>query len=564
MIWVKPFIFFSVCRWSLWFFSLNRALLLRLPLWFTRGFGLFEVLFLFDSVSLLFSSILLTIVRVIYYFSKSYMDGDLLQERFNWVLLTFILSMLVLILSSNLFFLLLGWDGLGITRFILICFYPASSSWRARLKTVLINRLGDRLLIVSLLAFCLRGGLNLFLLNKIMGKGGWLILILALITKRAQFPFRAWLPAAMAAPTPVSALVHSSTLVTAGIYVLVRIAPIMSKTRFILLGYIGLWTLLIASFAACLERDIKKIIAFSTLRQLGLMVFALRQGFINLCLLHLVRHAIFKANMFMCAGYYLMGNRHAQDLRGITIMKSRGIIDLSLLVCVLNLKGIAYLTGFFSKDNILEGRLGVWNGLIWLLFISSLLFTTVYSFRVFSLLFNFNRRKSYALKRRGINRYKLVPVFLALFSLVLGWSLSTNFFLCSKACRRLKGFIPVLFILGLIPFLFAYFPSYQKHSFIKRIGGLDFFNGIGIIKYMRKAGLFTYETADKGLFSFMIKKKYTQVIQLGRNIWKNLGASLLFRILCLSVTLFFLWLSLFNINQSWKLVVGFSTRKSLV
>jgi NADH-ubiquinone oxidoreductase chain 5 len=158
----------------------------------------------------------------------------------------------------------------------------------------------------------------------------------------------------MAAPTPVSALVHSSTLVTAGIYLIIRFYYLLEKWVFLGIRCFSLFTVFIARLAACSEMDMKKVIAFSTLRQLGVMGVSLRMGLVKLCLFHLMIHAIFKANMFICAGYFLMKKNHNQDLRLLKKLQRKNILDITLLFSLLKLKGVCYLAGFYSKDRIFD------------------------------------------------------------------------------------------------------------------------------------------------------------------------------------------------------------------
>ena len=200
------------------------------------------------------------------------------------------------------------------------------------------------------------------MLDKIQVKFFGFVLCLGLVTKSAQFPFCSWLPAAMAAPTPVSALVHSSTLVTAGIYLLFRLKKMFSWEIKLTLGIIGLYTLLVARFSACFEWDLKKIIAFSTLSQLGLMCVSLSLGLSLLAFFHLLTHAVFKALLFIRAGFFIGQLSHFQDLR--TLGKTKGfnpLVDFSLVLSILALRGFPFLAGFFSKDIILESNVFVFN-----------------------------------------------------------------------------------------------------------------------------------------------------------------------------------------------------------
>jgi len=203
------------------------------------------------------------------------------------------------------------------------------------------------------------------------------------MTKRAQYPFSSWLPAAMAAPTPVRALVHSSTLVTAGVYVLLRYNP--HEYEWLLVA--GSVTMLMAGLCACAEMDLKKIVALSTLSQLGVIVVALGLCLKELCFFHLMTHALFKALLFLCVGVYIHNTFGGQDYRSFSAL-ARGARGGSALACLANLSllGFPFLAGFFSKDLILEGaynRGERYQGLVW--FLVGVGLTTAYSLKILGL-----------------------------------------------------------------------------------------------------------------------------------------------------------------------------------
>lgn len=281
------------------------------------------------------------------------------MKRFALLVVLFVVSINLLIYSSNLVVVLIGWDGLGLTSFLLVVYYQNSYSLGAGLITVLTNRIGDVGLILSVAL--LMGGGHWFTpcleMEPIVGR----FVLLGAITKRAQFPFSSWLPIAMAAPTPVSALVHSSTLVTAGVYLIIRFYRRVfrfSSLRNVLLGLRRL-TIVLAGFAAFVEVDFKKIIAYSTLRQLGVIIVALGLGSPVLAYFHLLSHAIFKALMFVCAGVYIHYHKHIQDLRVIGNLRQHlPIVQVGAVVSNLALSGFPFLSGFYSKDPIYELRVG--------------------------------------------------------------------------------------------------------------------------------------------------------------------------------------------------------------
>jgi len=288
------------------------------------------------------------------------MQREIFLKRFKILVLLFVVSMFLLILTPDLIFVLIGWDGLGLTRFLLIIFYLRKNSFMAGIKTYIINRLGDGFFLVGVGVLVLQGSWFLLKINYLVVFV--ILFLLGCFTKRAQFPFSSWLPDAMAAPTPVSALVHSRTLVTAGIFLLIRFFNCLSGVKFLILGCVGFWTMLIASFSACLEHDSKKIIAFSTLSQLGLMVVSLAIGFVDFAFFHLLTHALFKALLFIVRGYKIFKTNHFQDNRILKFsFYYKYFKNFVLQICILSLMGFPFLAGFFSKEKILDGSFWVWK-----------------------------------------------------------------------------------------------------------------------------------------------------------------------------------------------------------
>nr|QVT10948.1 NADH dehydrogenase subunit 5 [Cephonodes hylas] len=316
---------------------------------------------LLDWMSLLFMMFVLMISSVVIYYSKSYMSSELNLIRFIVLVLLFVMSMILLIISPNIISILLGWDGLGLVSYCLVIYYQNLKSYNAGMLTALSNRVGD-VLILMVISWMLNYGswnyiyyLN-FMKNDLIMEFISVMIIMAAMTKSAQIPFSSWLPAAMAAPTPVSALVHSSTLVTAGVYLLIRFNVLIMNTFFIkILLLLGMLTMFMAGISANYEFDLKKIIALSTLSQLGLMMSILSMGFSDLAFFHLLTHAMFKALLFMCAGVIIHMMNDIQDIRymgGISLYLP--LTSLCLNISNLALCGIPFLAGFYSKDLILE------------------------------------------------------------------------------------------------------------------------------------------------------------------------------------------------------------------
>nr|YP_009113913.1 NADH dehydrogenase subunit 5 [Vertigo pusilla]AGC52878.1 NADH dehydrogenase subunit 5 [Vertigo pusilla] len=319
------------------------------------GSSKITLMFIGDSISMSFSLVVMTISASVFWFAMEYMSGDEFKFRFGMILFMFVLSMNILIYSGSVFLLLVGWDGLGISSFALIIYYQSNTSLKAGYLTLLTNRIGDVLIICSIPFMIMSGNLYFFSVDHSFLIT--LLIVLAALTKSAQYPFSAWLPAAMAAPTPVSALVHSSTLVTAGVYLVIRLSLnlILEESVCQLLLFSGAITCILGGFSAIFENDIKKIIAFSTLSQLGLMMFCLGLGIPLLALLHLFTHAMFKALLFLSAGLILMSSFGTQDLRQLGSLLFRS----PLLVVIFNISslclvGAPFVSAFYSKHAIYE------------------------------------------------------------------------------------------------------------------------------------------------------------------------------------------------------------------
>nr|QLY89804.1 NADH dehydrogenase subunit 5 [Bdellocephala punctata] len=347
-----------------------------------------DMLFFFDFMGCSFLAVLSFIVSGVYFFSYYYMQVEVNNFRFFWVVFLFVLSMYVLIVSPNLLFFLLGWDGLGFTSFLLVAWFGCFSSRSASLKTYLINRFGDALFLLAIAFLLFQGHFNIFSMDFYVSWFIPLFLVLGSFTKSAQFPFSSWLPAAMAAPTPVSSLVHSSTLVTAGIYFLIRFSPILSSGIMLFVGVIGIFTMFFASLCAVLESDVKKIVAFSTLSQLGFMCFCVSVGLVSFSFFYLLIHACFKALMFISVGIFMLCGEHSQDIRNINgVWYFSPLVFLNLFVSVTSLSGFPFLSGFVLKDLIIYSLdCGIMNIFCSFLFTFSVIFTSLYSFRLFFLI----------------------------------------------------------------------------------------------------------------------------------------------------------------------------------
>nr|YP_011017950.1 NADH dehydrogenase subunit 5 [Anidiocerus bimaculatus]WQF69862.1 NADH dehydrogenase subunit 5 [Anidiocerus bimaculatus] len=382
----------------------------------------FCYILMLDWISLSFISVVLFISSMVIFYSMQYMGWMTYSSmRFLFLVLLFVLSMFLMIISPNLISILLGWDGLGLVSYCLVIYYSTMKSYLAGMITCLTNRLGDVGLLISICWMISYGSWHFMFYPSFYYQYIYLMLILSCFTKSAQMPFSCWLPAAMSAPTPVSALVHSSTLVTAGVYLLIRFYNYFSFNIYLL--FISLFTMILASISALFEFDLKKIIALSTLSQLGLMMTSLFMGLIDLSYFHLITHATFKSLLFLCSGIFIYYMNDSQDIRMMgCICLSLPLTTSCFNISNLSLCGIPFLSGFYSKDLIIE--LSLFNNLnlfVYLLFYISLGLTVGYSLRLFYYTMIFmNNYNTLCLLKDNFDYMKFSIFMLTIFSVIIG------------------------------------------------------------------------------------------------------------------------------------------------
>ena len=285
----------------------------------------FKLEFLFDWMRIYLGFTVVFISLMVWGYRFSYLSHDFRLIRFLIVLLTFISRIICLALASSWVSLFLGWEGLGFRRFFLVAYYNSWVASRGRFITAYINRVGDYSLLVCL-ALARGAGNRSILCNSSDSRsfllGLSLLMLISLSCKRAQFPFIAWLPAAIAAPTPVSALVHSSTLVAAGVYLGIRRFRVMTPLVLLMLGALSSWRSVLSSLRALFCIDGKKVIALSTLSQISIVGIVLSLGLPSLALFHLLTHAFVKSYLFVSLGLVLHSSNGAQDFRSLGVGRS--------------------------------------------------------------------------------------------------------------------------------------------------------------------------------------------------------------------------------------------------
>ncbi len=370
-----------------------------------------ELSMVFDRLSSVLTLVITGVGLLIHVYSTGYMKGDPGYAKFFAYLNLFVFAMLILVLSSNLLGMFVGWEGVGLCSYLLIGFwYERGGPAEAGQKAFVVNRVGDAcFLLGSFLLVGLFGSLDFADMTRgvqelLYDPAARSTLTLAALLlfggacgKSAQFPLFTWLPDAMAGPTPVSALIHAATMVTAGVYLVVRLSPLYAAVPSVLavIGCVGALTALIGASSALLQRDVKKVLAYSTVSQLGYMFLALGVGAWSSAIFHLVTHAFFKGLLFLGAGSVIHGMHDEQDMYKMGGLRRHMPRTWLTFVCgAAALSGLPLTSGFFSKDEILAHTLGG-GGLfvaLWLVGLFCAALTAFYTWRMVALVFHGRER----------------------------------------------------------------------------------------------------------------------------------------------------------------------------
>ncbi|BAN34790.1 proton-translocating NADH-quinone oxidoreductase, chain L [Sulfuricella denitrificans skB26] len=386
--------------------------------WLTTGDTRFEVGFLIDRLTTVMMLVVTFVSLMVHIYTIGYMHDDPGYQRFFSYISLFTFSMLMLVMANNFVQLFFGWEAVGLVSYLLIGFwYTRPTAIYANLKAFLVNRVGDFgfLLGIGLVlahfgtlqydAVFARAPEMMNATIELIPGSPWMLmtvicilLFIGAMGKSAQFPLHVWLPDSMEGPTPISALIHAATMVTAGIFMVARMSPLfeLSDTALSVVMVVGAITALFMGFLGVIQNDIKRVVAYSTLSQLGYMTVALGASAYSVAIFHLMTHAFFKALLFLAAGSVIMGMHHDQDIRNMGgLRKYMPITWITALIGSLALIGTPFLSGFYSKDSIIEA-VGLshlpGSGFAYFAVVAGVFVTAFYSFRMYFLVFHGKER----------------------------------------------------------------------------------------------------------------------------------------------------------------------------
>lgn len=541
---------------------------------FSLHFGLY-----IDSLSLIMCSVVTSVSLLVHFYSIAYMKDDSSFNRFFIYTNFFTFSMLLIVLSNNFFQLFIGWELVGLSSYLLIGFWlKKDTAINANYKAFIVNRVGDVGLLLGLcLIFLIYGStdyneifnlkysifsdqLNIFGYSFNTLSAVCFLLFIGAMAKSAQIPLHFWLPDSMEGPTPISALIHAATMVTAGIYMVARLSPLYELTDDVLLFilYVGSLTAFLLGLVALVQNDIKRIIAYSTISQLGYMTAALGASLYSLAMFHLITHAFFKALLFLCAGSIIIKCHHEQDIRKIGgLRKYMPITYLAFLYASLSLIGFPLTSGFYSKETIIDA-IGYYGHTVpYILLLLSIFTTTLYTSKIFFKVFFGDSTISDKFKSSDEENDKeiIYPLFIltapsvfiglfiydplmngSLFQSSLASSSLVSSFYNDYAINSLEfflhSFLTINFLILFVAILFSYFFFYKK-SFefrvpdtIKKIltqeYGFNYFSSVLIPNYQKKITEYLWKNIDNSTIDNGLVNNTSNLLSLISNKIKKI------------------------------------------
>ena len=541
---------------------------------FSLHFGLY-----IDSLSLIMCSVVTSVSLLVHFYSIAYMKDDSSYNRFFIYTNFFTFSMLLIVLSNNFFQLFIGWELVGLSSYLLIGFWlKKDTAINANYKAFIVNRVGDVGLLLGLcLIFLIYGStdyneifnlkysifsdqLNIFGYSLNTLSAVCFLLFIGAMAKSAQIPLHFWLPDSMEGPTPISALIHAATMVTAGIYMVARLSPLYELTDDVLLFilYVGSLTAFLLGLVALVQNDIKRIIAYSTISQLGYMTAALGASLYSLAIFHLITHAFFKALLFLCAGSIIIKCHHEQDIRKIGgLRKYMPITYLAFLYASLSLIGFPLTSGFYSKETIIDA-IGYYGHTVpYILLLLSIFTTTLYTSKIFFKVFFGDSTISDKFKSSDEENDKeiIYPLFIltapsvfiglfiydplmngSLFQSSLASSSLVSSFYNDYAINSLEfflhSFLTINFLILFVAILFSYFFFYKK-SFefrvpdtIKKIltqeYGFNYFSSVLIPNYQKKITEYLWKNIDNSTIDNGLVNNTSNLLSLISNKIKKI------------------------------------------
>nr|WJJ70020.1 NADH dehydrogenase subunit 5 [Physonectae sp.] len=518
--------------------------------WFNIGFLSNDFGFLFDIITSSMLILVTSISFLVHLFSTSYMEEDPHLPRFISYLSLFTFFMVVLVTANNFIQLFIGWEGVGLCSYLLINFwYTRIQANKAAIKAMVVNKIGDIGLLLAMVFIWKNSGLvfynNIFPLYSIMSLEQFLnwiniLLLIGVIGKSAQIGLHMWLPDAMEGPTPVSALIHAATMVTAGVFLIIRASPLFDLTPLILLivVLIGSITAFFSATIGLTQSDLKKVIAYSTCSQLGYMVMICGFSYYDSSLFHLINHGFFKALLFLSAGSIIHAINDEQDIRKMGNLKnSTPFSYICIVIGSMSLMGLPFLTGFYSKDLLLELiyqkhylSFSLWLGL------GAAFMTAFYSFRLiyFSFISNPQYNKILNKSLHEGNWNLLVPLFILLLCSIFIGFIFQNFILIDIPPIMLLNFNKFFpMIISLLGSFFSIILGYyiikwwylnlkgilnKIYNFITKTWYFDYIINYYLVKpFLNYGFIYTYKIIDNQLLEIIGPFSLTNKIKNNSN-----------------------------------------------